>query len=259
MKYLGIIVSGLAIFFCQGLSSANAQPPPSAFDLMRGSDFFGVELSPNGEHLAAIVSTTSKFCLSPRTEKMVPEEKARCKEKNRRYRSRHKLAFFDISADASNSRKVFDHKNTLDLPEDYYVQWAERANNDILLVSVLRPTTVNARGSMIDFGSARLVSINKNNMTTRILAGDVRKISKNRRNLYLNNITDLLRQDPDHILIPANAGSSLHLWKVNILTGHAEIFEEGTRNTFLWVTNKKGQAWLRYDRRNNGRRVDVFK
>jgi len=71
--------------------------------------------------------------------------------------------------------------------------------------------------------------------------------NKVKKNQSLSRITDVLPNDPDHILMPA-VMSSLTLWKVNIHTGEATKIEKGDKKTRAWKTNKNGIPVVRFDR-----------
>ena len=68
-----------------------------------------------------------------------------------------------------------------------------------------------------------------------------------RQNRKLTRITSLLRNDPEHIIMPANKNGDLDLWKVNVVTGHAVRIEKGKEGTFFWFTDNKGKPALRFD------------
>lgn len=76
-------------------------------------------------------------------------------------------------------------------------------------------------------------------------------------NWRLSQITDYMPDDPEHVLMPADNRGRYSLWKVNILTGDAEIFEEGTRRTIGWHTID-GVAVMRLDLSSRGRRMYIY-
>lgn len=71
-----------------------------------------------------------------------------------------------------------------------------------------------------------------------------------RRNVDLSDVSDVLPQDPDHILMPAY-DKVYELWKVNIHDGSMSKVAKGTGQTYRWKTNRSGEPVVRYDRSKN--------
>lgn len=76
-------------------------------------------------------------------------------------------------------------------------------------------------------------------------------------NWRLSSITDYMTDDPDHVLMPADYNGRYSLWRVNILTGEAEIYEEGERRTVGWHT-VDGVPVMRLDMSRRGRRMFIY-
>ena len=129
------LIAGLVTHLSAPLVSA-APPPslqPSAYEFMKPSSHADVALSPSGRYVAFLNITTEKKCLN-RYGEMVKQEKAKCKDKKKSYRSKHEIYMFDLEV----SRVV----QKIPLPENFYVSWLEWANDEHLLAAVYKPTTI---------------------------------------------------------------------------------------------------------------------
>ncbi len=226
------------IIMLSGMSAirASAAPPPSAYDFMKPSSFSRVELSPSGRYVAFIRIQTDKYCIN-KYGAMVKQEKSWCKAKKKSYRSTHQIVIFDL--DISTTIKIFP------LPENYYVSWLEWAGDERFLAAIYTPTTIGERGRGYVLGGSRIISLQINSADYVALFADQKGIRRNNRNL--TRITNMLRHDPDHVIMPANKGGDLDLWKVNVLSGQAEQIAEGKSGTFYYYTDKVGKPILRFD------------
>ncbi len=213
-----------------------AASPPSAFDFMKPSSFSKVELSPSGRYVAFIRVQTDKYCIN-KYGAMVKGEKLWCKQKKKSYRSTHQIAIFDL--DTSKIIKIFP------LPENYLVSWLEWASDERFLAAIYIPNTRGGRSYGAVSGGSRVLSLHIN--STDYVALFSNQTIIHRQNKNLTRITNMLRQDPDHVIIPARKGGELDLWKVNILSGDAEKIAEGKRGTFHYFTDKAGKPILRFD------------
>ena len=78
-------------------------------------------------------------------------------------------------------------------------------------------------------------------------------------NTRLDQVTDFLRHDRDHVLIPARSASgTFSLYRVNIETGHARVAEGGSDATIAFFTNSAGEATMRWDIVRFGRAVRIM-
>ncbi|TNE41296.1 MAG: S9 family peptidase [Alphaproteobacteria bacterium] len=80
-----------------------------------------------------------------------------------------------------------------------------------------------------------------------------------RRNRNLSTVTHYLYDDPDHVLMPAVKSDRLHLYKVNVNTGKAELVEKGSENTIYWFANYRGDPILRVDVSDYGSYLSFFR
>lgn len=229
------------------LSSAfAADEPPSAVDFMQASDYRAVELSPSGEFFAFVRAQTMQVCLG-RSGEIDLSDKAKCKEKV--YRTIHQINVFEMAG--------LSQVMVISVPENYYISWLEWASDDRLLAAVYRPTTYGKR--RVSYGGARIVSFSIADKNDQVMLFEGQK-RVSRQNSSLTRITNMLRDDPDHVIMPASRDSDLDLWKVNILTGAAKRIAIAKSGTFYWYTDKKGRPTLRFDCNNRRcRKIRVYK
>ena len=76
-------------------------------------------------------------------------------------------------------------------------------------------------------------------------------------NWRLTHVVDMLPSDPEHILMSAYRQDHLHLWRVNVLTGDAQVSDRGNRRTIGWHT-QHGVAVMRLDVGLNGRQLRII-
>lgn len=137
------------------------------------------------------------------------------------------------------------------------IHWA---NEDRILVTVASRGGIEIVGRAIRFPVSRVMSVPRETLTNAVALFDDegRNVTGNLRNLELNDITDLLPDDPDHILMSAWRGRAHHLWRVNVHTGEADVAERGNSRTAMWFTGPDGYAVMRVEVSARGRRVTVF-
>jgi len=133
------------------------------------------------------------------------------------------------------------------------------ASNDRVLITVLRRGFFRVRGAPVDVPVIRTVSYDRRDMSqpTILFEGESR-VFGNLYNAYGNGLVSTLPEEPDHILMTAYRGDSLDLWRVNILTGEADVVEDANDRTRDWFTNADGYAVMRVDVNYRGRRVEIF-
>lgn len=225
-----------ALFIPQLAQAAPDTAPPTAYEFMKPSSNADVALSPSGRYVAFTRVATGKFCLN-KYGQMVEQAKARCKDKKKSYRSKHQIAIYDLD----NDKFI----KALPLPENFYASWLEWASDERLLAALYRPTTIGERGRGYMLGGSRIITIPLANDEYSLLFADQKTFK--RRNSYLTRITNMLRDDPNHIIMPANKGGDLDLWKVNVISGHASLLAQGKSGTFYWYTDHAGNPVLRFD------------
>ena len=236
------------LIICAMPLQAHATNPPSAYDFMKPSSFKSVELSPSGRYVAFISIETDKYCLD-KYGAMVVQAKAKCKDKKKNYRSTHQISVYDLEL----SKGVAN----LTVPENFYVSWLEWASDGRILAALYKPTTIGERGNGYIIGGSRIISIPIGPGESAALFSDQKSVG--RQNRSLTRITNMLRSDPDHVIMPAYKGGDLDLWKVNVLTGHADRIATGKSGTFYWYTDKAGAPVMRFDCVGRScRKINVF-
>lgn len=91
------------------------------------------------------------------------------------------------------------------------------------------------------------------------------RLFKNKSRLYnhhqsisVKNIVDVLKDDPDHLLMKSWGIKGAVLWKTNTKTGATERVENGRKaSTTNWMTNSNGVPTIRYDSYKGGRIVGI--
>ncbi len=245
MRVLGYL---LTIIVFLGLAPTIAfAAPPSAFDMFKEPRFSMAELSPSGRYLALVRSETKRVCLDSydRVKKDKPEK---CRENRKEYRAKYFILVIDIEG--------VEDTTVFPMPDDLYVRWFEWANEDRLLAAFARRFTMNDRGTRFAFGGSRVMAMDRDGGNVVVLFDDEAGIERSNNNL--TQVVNLLRDDPDHILMPATKNRVYDLFKVNVLTGAAEQITNGTKDTFQWYTDRQGKPIIRFDRNYKGSRIDVF-
>ena len=133
------------------------------------------------------------------------------------------------------------------------VESLEWANDERLLVRVAVTVKVgpqaisgsNRRTAAQEVTSKRLMSVSAVTGDIAVMFQDDRQRMRASRDL--GSVVDLLRSDPDHVLMAAwERDGVLGLHKVNVATGSAERIERGNSGTIGWET-QQGVPVIRYD------------
>ena len=221
---------------------------PTAYDFMKPSKFTDVELSPSGRYLAYLIVDNQKYCFDADGQ-MVKLSKSACGEKYKQYRNKHEIKIYDLK----DSRVV----NAIPVPENFLIDWLEWASDERLLASLRSPLTIGRKGKGFQMGASRVVSFPRvGGKLTPLFEGQGTLVRQNR---YMSRITNLLRADPNHVIMPATRDTDLDLFKVNVVTGKADLVAEGRADTFLWYTDTEGKPVLRYDCKGKRcRKINVF-
>lgn len=142
------------------------------------------------------------------------------------------------------------------------VQWVNWASEDRFLIAVssMSPVTVNTealrrRRWVINVPATRVITVERDTLQLNAVLFDDQR--SNFRNINLSEITDMLPDDPDHVLMPAYDRRNNHLYRVNIVTGESTRVERGTANTVAWYT-ANGAAVLRVDASYRGRHFRFY-
>jgi len=137
------------------------------------------------------------------------------------------------------------------------ISWA---SNERVLVTLLRNGELRFHGFALTLPIIRTVSYDRRDMSqpTILFEGEGRRVFGNLYNAFGNDLVNVLPDDPEHVLMAAYRGDSLHLWRVNVFSGEADVEERGNSRTTHWHTNAEGVAVMRVDVNQRGRRVEVF-
>lgn len=238
-KWVGIF----ALFGALTVGEAIAAPL-TAKDFAMKRTAGHVELGPEAKSLSLLSRTYSKFCENDRLERKPPES---CDADERFLAPTDVVIVFDMETMAQ--------KKVVAIPANYTVQWMEWTSTDNLLIS-LRSGWSAARstrrsGSNINRRqyippSGRILSIKiSGDAKPVILFGDERRLLRNNRNL--DRTANLLRGDPDHVIMGAYRSDDFDLFRVNVNDGSAERVAKGKRLTWAWYTDKDGVPAVRID------------
>lgn len=245
MRFVFII-----IIICVGLfthTTNSLAQAPSAFDLMKPAHYSGAALSPNGQFLAVVSTKTAKFCID-KAGRTLPAKKTKCKDRNRLYRSTHRIVVIDVNSKAAIAN--------VSLGENIDVQNIQWANDDRILMALSVPITIGESGFRYNLGGSRILSMTRTGEDIVVMFNDSRSVM--RSNWRMTAITNLLRDEPDYILMPAYKGYDLDLWKVNVNTGESERIAIGKPGTFYWYTDPDGKPTLRFDANRSGTKITVY-
>jgi len=157
----------------------------------------------------------------------------------------------DAPGDAGTSQTGFGNMPIIN------IGWA---GNERVLVTLLRNGQVRFHGFELTLPIIRTVSYDRRDMSqpTVLFEGEGRRVFGNLYNAFGNDLVNALPDDPEHVLMAAYRGEALHLWRVNVFSGEAEVEERGNTRTTHWHTNAEGVAVMRVDVNQRGRRVEVF-
>ena len=134
------------------------------------------------------------------------------------------------------------------------VAWA---NENRLLVTLFTGFNIAANGNYLHWGPTfRTVSMDRDGSRQVLLFENAR--GSVRSNINLSQITDLLPDDPRHVLMPAYRRGDLDLWKVDVYTGEAERVEKCNPRTRGWITNIDGIPVFRFDINRRGTLIRYY-
>ena len=225
MKLVFHIILALSCALLSGLV-ASSQTPPDIDDFFPKENFGTPALSPSGRYIAMAD-----------------------------YRNAHdRIIIVDLEND-------FQTK-TVPL-QNYDIGWVGWASEDRIVLDVhtekeVYLTTVSAgkknrRIKTIKF--VHLLAMGNDGSDQQIMfAAPGKKLLE--RNVNFAHIVNFLPNDPKHILMRANE-KHMTLWKVNLYTGAASVYETGGPKTFNWTTNHEGLPYVRYDFTNTERYIEV--
>ncbi len=165
------------------------------------------------------------------------------------------LVIMDLQDPTGESRQVA----SLDEVRPSWMEWA--SDDRLLVAASFEVPNLSQRAERL-FGdnrprASRVLSFSRDLSQQPVLLfsrADERLQGANSR---LTSVLDYLPDDPDHVLMPAVYGGRISVFRANIVTGEAELFEEGTRRTFGWYT-AKGVPVVRLEVSSMGSSVVVY-
>jgi len=193
--------------------------PPSIADFLRQSELADVAMSPNGERIAALANRSGQ----------------------------RQINIVNASTLA--------REHSMPLPQDAIPLWIEWANNRRLLVAVIVGNFGISAGR-ITFPTARVLAMDPDGGNVVPLFENQRRVLRSSINLAV--VTDILPDDPDHVLMPGSRSGGLDLWRVNVNTGAAERIATGGSATVAWRTDSAGAPAFRYDMNYRGTVMRIY-
>jgi dipeptidyl aminopeptidase/acylaminoacyl peptidase len=146
-------------------------------------------------------------------------------------------------------------QHTVRLPADSIPLWVHWANDERLLIAVILGR-FEFRAGRLTIPSARVIAVNANGANPVVLFENQRNVLRSSFNLAV--VTDVLPEDPAHVLMPGVRGGDLDLWKVNIYSGAAERVGVGGSSTVAWRTDANGNPAFRYDVNRRGTTMRIY-
>ena len=141
-----------------------------------------------------------------------------------------------------------------DLDQGVFFNWIHWKDEDRLIIAteVYREHRVNAsdtgRVKRLQAGSV-VLAVNRDG--TNVITLLEHDENLHRELHYKGGVLDLLRQDPDHILMPAYTKiGAPGVWRVNVRTGEGDLIEKGLDRTVSWLTDRNGAIVARWDASN---------
>ena len=138
------------------------------------------------------------------------------------------------------------------------INWA--SNERVLVTVALNAEYLYSGFSMFGAPVIRTISYDRRDLSQPVILfeGEGRRVFNNLYNAWGNELVHVLPDDPEHVLMSAYRGDALHLWRVNVYTGEADIEDRGNPRTTLWHANADGVAVMRIDTNFRRRRVSVM-
>lgn len=102
---------------------------------------------------------------------------------------------------------------------------------------------------------ARLFAIDREGAHRTMLFADNTEALRSRD---LTRVTDFLRDDPQHVIVPAYYFGNIDLFRVNVHTGKSARIAKGNTLTFAWFTDSEGHPAFRLDSNGRGSQTHVY-
>ncbi len=217
----------LAVFSSLNLfgktSDIKFTPKLTVDDFVVDSDLIDAELSPNGRYLAVIYNKEAT-----------------------RY-----LFIKDLEAEGFPiTGKIVDK-----VIRPYFVKWA---NNERLIVQLKVPYDTD---DVIEDSKKNEFDINEYKTFDKTVSVDIHAkdlVLLQESKTIDSSVVHYLPDEPDHILMPYYVMGALHIDKVDVYTGKAELIAKGKRRTFNIIFDDAGNPKYRLDYLSIARVVEVF-
>lgn len=205
-----VMAGAVAASFLSGGRARGAVTPPSLYEILKEPDLLDAALSPSGKQIAILGQT--------------PEG-----------------SWFKTSILLLDADRLSEPGRRLDLGDAMDIERIAWANDDRLLVWLKREYKMTVSGpgtaaSQTDLTVRRMLSIGADGSKPVMLFENKKKDFKGNTNLGM--VVDFLPDDPDHILMQA-ADYDRYVWalyRVNVVTGAAELVERGSDFTVGWAS-----------------------
>lgn len=229
MRLVFSLLICLTVQFSVWAQPFDSRPVPELSDFLGAVDFWGAEMSPSGRYLSGVRNTDK--------------------------------GSFLITIDLEAPADSFKATNL----NGAYLNWVEWINDERLLVSFavyINYSTGKRIGddewdnlprSAIPVRITRVAAMDRDGSNIVTMFGDDRAME---RNFYLGGVVSFLPDDQDHILMEAQRGRDLDLFKVNVLSGDFERIASGTSRTFQWFVDRDGEPAFRFN--TNRRRTVIY-
>lgn len=207
-------VAFFSISFGQTAQPLATKPPVEAFGSLPA--FSDAVFAPDGKHLAALQA----------------------------YKGRRVVVIYDLTAPAGTIPSILAD-DTHDIID---IAWAR---NDRLLVILHESAKTDAYSFMEkQFSFYRTISIDAKAQNLTFL---FKRSPAADHNSATVAVTDFNMQDPTHIVMPLlnlhnDSYVATDLFKVDVVTGRAEIWLEGSKHTIDWITDGRGTPVARIKR-----------
>ncbi|KAA5803615.1 S9 family peptidase [Alkalicaulis satelles] len=157
----------------------------------------------------------------------------------------------------------------LPLP-DMTVRWAAWGNNERVLLGLELMAQVRGAGfqavrsdgtrtRITEIRRSQIMSVRRDGQDPVMLFDFSSRQFNHLFNTRLDQVSDFLLHDPDHVLLPARSSAgSLNLYRVNIETGRARVAVSGSEATIAFFTNAAGEATMRWDLAGYGQDLRIL-
>lgn len=134
---------------------------------------------------------------------------------------------------------------------DVHINWVSWKTEDRLIYSVASSDgRDNVPMERRDYTISRVQTVNRDGANVTELMGE-------RFSAASFALQDILRDDPNHVLMLAGDRNGVAMWRVNLNNGNAQRVESASEYIGQWWVNNTGEAVLRveYPRSGNGYRI----